>query len=147
MPAVPPNSLLFQSRPIAPRLRKAALIVMAACGALSLFMIASNALLIWVNKSPFQMVIEPRGDHAVVQFMQPDDGLISQTFPVELRLENRQEIVLSSEAATIPGGRIEFADMTILPGHFRIRIGTALFDVMVRGIEVDGQHFEWLYGE
>jgi hypothetical protein len=128
-------------------MRKAAVIVVAACGGLSLAVFATKAIREWVSKAPFQMVIEPSGDRAVVQFTRPDFGLISKSFPIELHLEKRQQITLDSPATTVPGGRIEFADTTILPGHFRIRVGESLFDIMVRGIEVNGQQFEWLHDD
>jgi hypothetical protein len=47
----------------------------------------------------------------------------------------------------IPGGRIEFADTTLMPGRFTIRLGQTVFDVMPSRINVDGQDFEWLHGD
>jgi hypothetical protein len=112
-------------------------------GGLVLLGIAAPLLRWWINGPPFQMVIEPGDDQATVQFSNPGSGRRSQQFPVEVNCEQRQVVILDSPSVTIPGGRIEFADTTLLPGRFQIRFGEKVFDVMVGTIEVDGQPFEW----
>ncbi len=97
-----------------------------------------------LNGQPFRMVIEPDGNHAIVHFEQWDADLISKSVRIDSVTDERREIILDSTTAVIPGGHIEFADMTILPERFRIRVGQTLFDVMQRGIEVDGDASEWL---
>ncbi len=95
---------------------------------------------------PFRMTVEPDDGQAIVQFVQPDAGLISESFQVKIRCEKHEEIVLSSASAKIPGGEIEFADTTLLPGRFMIRIGGSRFDVMQRRIDVDGKPSDWRPG-
>jgi hypothetical protein len=92
------------------------------------------------------MIVEPNDGHATVQFMQPGTGLISKSFSIDGQFEGREVVVLDSPTVTIPGGRIDFADTTLMPGRFTIRLGETIFDVMPRGIDVDGQHFEWRRG-
>ena len=97
-----------------------------------------------VGRQPYHMVIQPDDDHAVVHFFQPGKGLISRSIRLDIPVQKRENVVLDSPSTAIPGGRIEFADTTILPGRFKIRIAETLFDVMVNRIEVDGKPIEWL---
>ena len=69
---------------------------------------------------------------------------MSRGFRVDIHVEKRMNLVLDSSSTAIPEGRVEFADMTILPGRFKVQIGQSLFDVMERGIDVDGRSSEWL---
>jgi hypothetical protein len=114
-------------------------------------MLVLGVIAVWVwhslNGPPFQMVVEPNGDYATVQFRQVGAGLASNRFRVDGHFEKREVVILDSPAVTIPGGRIEFADTTLMPGRFTIRIGRTVFDVMPRSIEVDGKQFEWFHGD
>jgi len=96
-----------------------------------------------LNGPPFQMVVEPDENHATVRFIDAVTGLVSDSFRIDRRIAERQVVVLDSDSVTIPGGQIEFCDTTLLPGRFTIRIGPTIFDVMSRGIDVDGEHFWW----
>jgi hypothetical protein len=53
-------------------------------------------------------------------------------------------VELVSDDVVIPEGTIEFSDVTILPGRFRIRLGGSEFDVMEARILVDGKEHAWL---
>lgn len=124
-------------------LRKS-LIAALACGlAIVVSVVLALAIRSSVSGPPFRLIIEPEDDHARVHFLQPGTGQVSKTFPISLRLDDRREVVLDSATVAIPSGRIEFADTTILPGRFKLRFGDTLFDVMQRGINVDGQLSEW----
>ena len=116
---------------------------MLLAGGLLVMFIVAPLYLKSLDGPPFQMVVEPVDDHGAVQFAQVGTGRISQTFQIDSRFETRQVVVLDSAAATIPGGQIEFADITLMPGRFKIRVGQSLFDVMSGAIYVDGQYFEW----
>jgi hypothetical protein len=96
-----------------------------------------------LNGPPFQMVVEPDDDHATVRFIDTGKGLASDSFRIDRRIGERQVVVLDSDSVTIPGGQIEFADTTLMPGRFTIRIGQTIFDVMPSRIDVDGKHFWW----
>jgi hypothetical protein len=96
-----------------------------------------------LNGPPFQMVVEPDDDHATVRFIDAGTGLVSDSFRIDRRVAERQVVVLDSDSVTIPEGQIEFSDTTLMPGRFTIRIGQTIFDVMSRGINVDGEHFWW----
>jgi hypothetical protein len=98
---------------------------------------------------PFLMVIETDDGVATVQFVQPGKSLVSKSLRIDLDrpLEGRHVVALNSPTVTIPGGQIEFADTSLMPGRFKIRLGRTLFDVMPAGIHVDGQHFEWVHGD
>jgi len=89
------------------------------------------------------MEVEPEDDHATVRFIDAGPGLVSDAFQIDRRIAERQVVVLDSDSVTIPGGQIEFSDTTLLPGRFTIWIGPTIFDVMSRGIDVDGEHFWW----
>jgi hypothetical protein len=147
MAVTDPNTL--DQRRSSIRWRKAALIAAVLFGGLLLFLFATARMLKSLNGPPFQLVVEQNDDHATVQFMQAQTGLISKVFPIDIdrHFEGRQVVVLDSASVIIPGGRIEFADTTLLPGRFTIRVGQTVFDVMQSGIDVDGQPFEWLHGD
>ncbi|MSR56700.1 MAG: hypothetical protein EXS05_03385 [Planctomycetaceae bacterium] len=116
---------------------------LAAGGGLLLMVAATLLLLQEVNGPPFRLIIEPENDHASVQFTQPNARLVSRSFPINLHFDERHEVILDSASVSIPGGRVEFADTTILPGRFKVRFGETLFDVMQNGIEVGGQLTDW----
>jgi hypothetical protein len=120
------------------------LIVALVGGAIAVLVIATPAIWKSLNGPPFQMVVEPGNDHATVQFFQTAAGRASKPFRIDGHFQKREVVILDSPEVTIPGGRIEFADTTLLPGRFTIRLGQAVFDVTQSGITVDGEQFEWL---
>lgn len=99
-----------------------------------------------VQRSPFRMTLKPSDGHAVLQFGQPDRNLLSDEFNVELRLETARTFDLRSGTISFPNVTVEFYDTTRLPGRFRIRVGRTLFDVMERGVIIDGNEHEWHRG-
>ena len=111
---------------------------------LAVAMIVAGVVL-WseINGEPFRMTLRPAGDQATVQFEQPDRDLVSPEFPVKLAVQARQVADLRSKKLSIPGCTVEFRDTTIMPGRFQVRVGTVLYDVMRRGIIVDGTEYKW----
>ena len=102
------------------------------------------AAVLWFRlRHPFTMSIRPAGDGAAVRFAYRKTAQVSPEFPVDLPVRDTQMIILRDGGVTILGGTIEFADTTLLPGRFQIRIGETLFDVMERGIIVNGRDIEW----
>jgi hypothetical protein len=141
-----PNRIAPDSRRHLIRLPRPVRIGLGTVGGLVVFIIAAGRLFHSLDGPPFQLVIEPDGDnHATVQFTQAGRGLTSKSFRIDGHIEKRDVVVLDSPAAAIPGGHIEFADTTLLPGRFTIRLGQIVFDVMVGGIRVDGRFSEWLH--
>jgi len=97
----------------------------------------------FVQGSPFQMIIQPAGSGASVQFVQPGKQLASPLFPVAVPTSGPQIIILSSSRVTIPRGKITFCDTTLLPGRFQIQFGESQFDVMERAVIVDNREYAW----
>ena len=124
------------------RRKRVALLVVGvyACVALMGFVAHAVGTL---HREPFRLSLEPADGRTVVRFSQPDRGLVSPDFPVDLEIEAPTVVDLRSGAATIPGSTIEFSDTTMWPGRFRIRVGRTLFDVMERGMIVDGVERDW----
>jgi hypothetical protein len=91
-----------------------------------------------VQPEPYRMTLRRADGRAFVRFARAEVKLVSPEFRVDIPVEKPQEVVLRSDAVAIPGCVIEFCDTTILPGRFKIRIGDALYDVMERGIVVEG---------
>jgi hypothetical protein len=96
-----------------------------------------------IQGEPYRMVVRCAEGQTLVQFLRTDEGLASPEFRVNMPAASPQEVDLRSGNSVIPGCSIEFSDTTILPGRFKIRIGTTLFDVMERGIFVEGKEFDW----
>ena len=96
-----------------------------------------------IQGEPFKMSLWSEKGESFVQFGLPAEGLTSRKFPVKVPVDAPQVVDLRSRSSAIPGCKIEFFDTTILPGRFKIRIGASLYDVMERGIFVDGKEFEW----
>lgn len=92
---------------------------------------------------PFRMTLRPVDGHALVQFSHPDQGLSSPEFRADLPLDEAHAINLRSGEVRVPGCRVEFYDTSILPGRFRLWVGRTYFDVMQRGIIVDGKEHDW----
>ena len=90
------------------------------CGGAIVSAIVLSLMIRTLGGEPFRMTIEPDDGHAMVQFVRPDAGLISESFRVNIACERREEIALDSVEVEIPGGEIEFADTTLLPGRFMI---------------------------
>lgn len=130
-------------KPVIP-IRNVLLIVVVLCGALAVVATGSAIIRRSASRQPYRLVIEPDDGHSVVHFAQPGRALMSRGFRVDVHVEKRMNLVLDSSSTAIPEGRVEFADTTILPGRFKVRIGQSLFDVMERGLEVDGSSSGWL---
>jgi hypothetical protein len=96
-----------------------------------------------IQGEPYRMTLYRVNGQSVVQFAQVDVGCVSPQFPVNLPIESQQAVALRSKVVSIPGCVVEFCDTTILPGRFKIRIGEVTYDVMERGIEVEGKVFDW----
>jgi hypothetical protein len=97
---------------------------------------------------PFVLRLEPDGEHATVQFVNPklvsNNEIASPKFAIDTRQSAPFETKLMSSETIVPGGTIEFSDTTMLPGRFRIRFGNRVFDVMSSRIVVDGKDTDWL---
>lgn len=119
------------------------LMVMIATGGTLLLVLAAILFFRSLNGPPFRLLMEPGNGKANVQFVQPGAGLVSPRITVMLGLDKPYDLSLDAASVPIPGGHIEFADTTILPGRFKMRIGNKLFDVMVREIYVDGKPMRW----
>jgi hypothetical protein len=96
-----------------------------------------------VNEPPYRLIVEPNDGHSRVQFRQPGVGLVSDWFLIKMAFAERLEVTLDSISAPIPGGRIQFADTTILPGRFQLQIADDNFDLMERAIYVNGRPSSW----
>jgi hypothetical protein len=126
--------------------RNWAIIAIAAAG----FSGLGNLVLLryYVNRPPFLLIITPSDHGSIVQFIQPlgfdEKTVVSPKFPVGVEMDEPFIIALISPDCTIPNAAIEFADTTLLPGHFRIRFGDSTIDVMPARIIVDGKNYEWL---
>lgn len=121
--------------------------VIVAIGTVVVFMGLAFVLVVRsVQRSPFRMTLKPSNGRAVVQFGQPDRNLLSDEFNVELWLETPRTFDLRSGAISCPNVKVEFYDTTLLPGRFRIRVGRTLFDVMERGVIIDGYEHAWHRG-
>jgi hypothetical protein len=101
-----------------------------------------------VNGPPYLLSIKPSGESAVVKFEQRDSreggDLVSPSIAVPIRVDHESAIELSSGHVQVPGGIIEFADTTLMPGRFRIRFGDETLDVMEARIIVDGVDRAWI---
>ena len=118
--------------------------VIVAIGMMVVLMgIAFLLVLSWIQRAPFRMTLRPLDGHTVVQFEQPDRNLLSDEFKVEVRVETPRTFSLRSGTISYPNVTVDFYDTTLLPGRFRIRVGRTLFDVMERGIIIDGNEHEW----
>jgi hypothetical protein len=97
---------------------------------------------------PIVLRLEREGDHATVQFVHPSwvgTGIVeSQKFPINSQPSAPFVTKLMSSETIVPGGIIEFSDTTMFPGHFRIRFGDRVFDVMSSRIIVDGKDCDWV---
>lgn len=129
------------------RFKKPGLVALVGACGVALLVVVTPMIRRSVSGPPFRLVIEPAGDQAHVTFLRPGTGLKSRDFAVNMNISKRCEVVLESAAVQIPGGRIEFADTTVLPGRFRLRLGDSRFDVMQVGIDVDGRMSDWVREE
>lgn len=125
------------------RRAKATLITTGICACLVLWAAAGWAVRDALGGKPFRMMLKPAGDHAVVQFAQPDRELTSPEFPADLLIEEAHAVDLTSGNVAVPGCKVEFHDTTMLPGRFRLWIGRTHFDLMQRGIIVGGKEYDW----
>lgn len=118
-----------------------AVAVIAAAG-------GSAVLWKWVNRSPFILIIEPKGGGGVVQFIQPESSsggeLRSPRFEIAGPVSKALRIVLTSRKVEVPGAVVEHGDTTITPGAFRLRFGDRVFEVMEARIIVDSISHDWI---
>jgi hypothetical protein len=113
------------------------------CGVIATLILPATVLITPIQGAPFRMTARRSDGQTFVRFLWPDEGLASPEFRVALPIDSPREIELRSAKSAPPGVSIEFCDTTILPGRFQIRIGSSLYDVMERGIIVDGKEFDW----
>ncbi|CAN5899174.1 hypothetical protein BH23PLA1_BH23PLA1_08560 [soil metagenome] len=118
-------------------------LVLSAAVLLLLVLLFATAMVMTNRGEPFRLTIHPDGDHTLVQFSWPNEGLLSPTFRVAVPVDEPQVIVLGRGEVTISGGVVEFSDTTLLPGRFQIRLGETHFDVMSSHLRVDGEKFDW----
>jgi hypothetical protein len=100
-----------------------------------------------VNGPPYVLVMTPAENGALLQFVQPEgasgDAEVSPLFHVDVELDAPAVRVLNSGSVEVPGGKIEFRDMTITPGAFHIRFGDDLYRVMEASVNVRGMIYGW----
>lgn len=125
------------------RRAKATLIAMGIGSCMALLAGAALTVRDATNRQPFRMTLRPADGHAIVQFAQPDRGISSPEFAADLPIDEAHAVDLRSGEVAVPGCRVEFYDTTMLPGRFRLWIGRTYFDVMERGIIVDGKEHDW----
>ncbi|BBO35372.1 hypothetical protein PLANPX_4984 [Lacipirellula parvula] len=93
------------------------------------------------------LVMTPANHGAMLQFVQPEgsggDAEVSPLFLVDVELDAPAVRVLNSGSVEVPGGEVEFHDMTITPGAFHLRFGDDLYRVMESRVEVGGVSYEW----
>ena len=102
-------------------------------------------ILAWpiINGRPFEMRLFPNDGNTTVQFAMPSKGLVSPTFPVNLSLDQAKTLELRSDSIPIEGCAVEARDTTVLPGMYRIRIGTTHFYLSEVIIRADDEEFRW----
>jgi hypothetical protein len=96
------------------------------------------------GNSPFVMHVTPDGTRSLVEFRYPDEGLVSPRFEIATTIPQGYTLELASDDLQVPNGSIQFADVTVFPGQFKIRLGGSHFDVMPARIFVDGSEYDWL---
>lgn len=105
---------------------------------------------VWLrlNGPPFVVVMTPSESGALLQFVLPEgsgrDAEVSPLFHVDVELDSPIVRVLNSGSVEVPGGDIEFYDMTITPGAFHIRFGDDLYRVMEASVNVGGVSYGWV---
>jgi hypothetical protein len=119
-----------------------ALVAVGSAAALLATAVVVRAL---IGDRPYHMTILPTKGRALVEISHPASGLIAPRFRVDLVARHAHRIVLRSKDDAIPGGSIELADTTSLPGRFRIRIGGTCFEVTEQGVIVDGEEIPWCH--
>jgi hypothetical protein len=122
------------------------LIAIVALGAVAAFVGGSVVLIKYVQGAPFVLRITPTASGANVQVRydtREGGKLISPRIEVPGHFPEACEVVLSSRHVVIPGGKVKFADTTILPGRFTIQLGKVELDVTSSGIVVDGVALPW----
>ncbi|WP_435016215.1 hypothetical protein TA3x_003779 [Tundrisphaera sp. TA3] len=126
-----------------PRQKAILLLFIGLFGCCAGFVFVARIVVESIQGEPYQMMLRNADGRAVVQFSQPDRGLVSPEFPIDIPIETPRVAVLRSERLDVPGCEVEFFDPTILPGRFQIRIGKVLFDVMPARIVVDDVDHGW----
>jgi hypothetical protein len=122
------------------------LIAVVVLGAVAAFVGGSVVLIRYVQGPPFVLRITPTAGGAMVQVQcdtREAGKLVSPRFDVPGHYAEGCEVVLSSRHVVIPGGKVKFADTSILPGRFTIQFGTVELDVMESQILVDGVAHPW----
>ena len=104
---------------------------------------AGVGMFLSLTRQPYLMTLTPAGGGCLMQFSQPDRGLVSPVFTVALPVETPRAIGLRSGTIPVPGCAVEFHDTTLLPGRFQLRVGKTLYDVMESRIEVSGKVIRW----
>ena len=114
----------------------------------ALFCIAATAVVmasyeVLYGNGPFRIAFTPEPDTTVVQFTYPAEHLQSPIFRVPKFVDDPFESELTSTETILPNATIEFADTTIMPGRFKIRVGDSLFDIMSSAINFNGVNYAW----
>ena len=122
------------------------LIAVVALAMVVAFVGGSVVLIKYVQGAPFVLRITPTANGAIVEVRcdtREGGKLVSPRFDVPGHYSESCEVVLSSRHVVIPGGKVKFADTTILPGRFTIQLGRVELDVMESRILVDGVSHNW----
>jgi hypothetical protein len=105
--------------------------------------ILSQIVIFLIRGHPFEMRIKTADVGATVQFSVRSHGLISPEFPVDIQVDGTQQIELRSNDIPIKGCVVESCDTTMLPGMYRIRVGSSQFYLTQNVIEIDGKSIAW----
>lgn len=116
---------------------------LGVCSCLVMLALAAVIVRDVFSGQPFRMTVRPANGHAVVQFTQPDRKLSSPEYRADVLIEKSYAVDLRSGEVAVPGCKIEFYDTTLLPGRFQLWVGRTFFDVMLRGIIVEGKEYDW----
>jgi hypothetical protein len=105
--------------------------------------ILSQVAFFLIRGEPFEMRVSPTNRGAIVQFSMPSKRLISPEFPVDIKVDQTHQFELRSGTIPIQGCVVESYDVTMLPGMYRIRVGSTQFYLTENVIEIDGKSIDW----
>jgi hypothetical protein len=117
---------------------------------LLVFAVALYFYSVWqrLNGPPYVLAMSPAENGAMLQFVQPEGysggAEVSPLFLVNVELNAPAVRVLDSKSVEIPGGEIEFHDITLTPGAFHVRVGDELFRVMESRVEAGSVSYPWV---
>jgi hypothetical protein len=133
MPTANPNGNKVRRRPLL-----SAIFVFVA-----LVIFSQVVFFLFIRGEPFEMRIKPADVGATVQFSVPSHGIISPEFRVDIQVDRTHQIELRSGDIPIKGCIVESYDTTMLPGMYRIRVGSTQFHLTQNIIEADGKSCDW----